>query len=184
MKNFILKHKLKIISWIIFVPFVLYFMLCQQDYYLDKDIQHFKSTYLTPVLVWTGAIISIAMLLLVLIQTKSIKQSGVSFLATCVTIAFFLFLFQDLFLGISLFINRKFKRDEVQRAYIAGFLAGSKQTKLDLYPYDISAGSSSHDRKLINKLYHPGLNQNDTVFLQFDKGLFGIAYQSQPFTDK
>jgi len=123
-------------------------------------------------------------LIFVLKKTKSIRQAGFAFLSVGVTAAFYLFIFQDLFLGASLFINRQIKRNSIQRIYVVNYLAGTDKTKDNFFPYDLLTKHSSSDRKLINKLYNQALKQNDTVILQFNKGLFGIAYQTKPFVDE
>jgi hypothetical protein len=184
MKAFLIKYKRTIIFWIVFSAIVLYFAPRQHDYYLDDDIDSFKETYLTPFLIWTGIVISLLVLILVFADTKSFEKAGVSFLTVGVTLAFYLFIFQGLFLGGALFINRQFIRDTLSKTYIIGHMAGTDKTKNNIVPYDLSTKRSSIDRKLINKLYSSSQNQNDTVILKFDKGLFGIAFQSQPFDDK
>jgi uncharacterized protein YciW len=63
-------------------------------------------------------------------------------------------------------------------------MAGTNQTKQNFIPYDLTEKQISIDKKLINRLYKVGLKQNDTIPLAFDKGLFGIAFQSQKFDDK
>jgi len=181
---FLLKYKRKIISWIVFLALVLYFAPKQHDYYLDDDIKSFKTTYFTPFLIWTGIIASLLIFLITFLKSKSIKQSGVSFLYAGVIFAFLLFIFQNLFLGASLFLNRQFKRETLQKSYSVSYLTGIEHTKDNFFPFDIANKHSSFDRKLRNKLYYPGINQNDTVTLQFDKGLFGIPFQSKPFNDK
>ena len=107
MKAFLLKYKRTIIFWIVFLFVILYFVPRQSDYYLDNDIKYFKSHYLTPTLIWTGIVITILLLLMLFIKTKSIKQSSLSFLYGTVTVACFLFIFQNLFLATALFINRQ-----------------------------------------------------------------------------
>lgn len=184
MKAFLLKHKRRIIFWIVFLAIILYFAPKQHDYYLDDDIENFKRTYFTSFLVWIGVVASVIVLILVFAKTKSIKRAGVSLLSVGLTLTFFLFIFQDLFLSASLFINRQFKRDILQKAYVISYLSGTTQVKDNLIPYDLSAKHSTIDRKLINKLYIPEIKQNDTVTLQFDKGLFGIAFQPKSFDNK
>ena len=58
------------------------------------------------------------------------------------------------------------------------------QTKNNFYPYDLPIKDISSDRKLINKLYAQKFKQGDTITLNFDKGLFGIIFQTQPLIDK
>jgi len=184
MKAFLLKYKRKIIFWIVFLAIVLYFAPRQHDYYLDGDIDNFKSTYLVPTLIWTGLVTSIIIVFIVFAKTKSIKHSAASFFSVGVTLAFFLFIFQDIFLGAALFLNRQFRRDYIQRTYVAGYWVGASETKENFVPRDLSTKYTSIDKKLINKLYNPGLKSKDTIILQFEKGLFGIAFQSKPFVDK
>lgn len=184
MKGFLLKYKWTILYWTVFLTIVLFFVPRQNDYYLDNDIKEFKQTYLTRMLLWTGIMTSIVIFILVLVKAKSLKQSAIAFIYAGVTIAFFLFIFQNVFLGFSLFLNRQFKRDTLQKAYVVDYLAGVDQTKSNFIPYDIASKEIINDKKLIDKIYRLNLKQFDTVRVTFDKGLFGIAFQSHPFSDK
>ncbi len=184
MKSFIIKYKRTIIFWVIFSAIVLYFAPRQHDYYLDDDIKNFKRNYLTSFLIWSGVVTSIIALIFVLVKTKSVKQAVVALLFVGVTLAFYLFIFQDLFLGAALFLNKQFKLNSLEREYVVSYIADTDQTKDNFIPYDIAYKHSSFDRKLINKLYNPQLKLNDTTMLHFEKGLFGIAFQLQPFVDK
>ena len=183
MKAFLNKHKRAILFWVIFLSIVLYFAPRQSEYYLDNDISDFKKHNLQPTLIWTGSILCIGLLVFWLIKTKSIKQLLTPFLSVTLTTAAFLFIFQDIFLAASLFVNRQFKRDNIQKNYIANYMSDTDQTKSNFIPFDISENQMSIDKKLINKLYKVGLKQNDTIPLTFDKGLFGIAFQTQQFDD-
>ncbi len=182
--TFLNKHKWTILYWIIFVSIVLYFVPRQSEYYLDKDIKSFKTNYLHPFLIWTGCIICAGLLLFWIIKTKSIKSSLTAFLTTTLSVAFFLFIFQNVFLGAALFLNRQFKQDSIQKSYVATYLAGTDQTKENFFLYDLTEKQISLDKKLINRLYKVGLKQSDTIALRFDKGLFGIAFQIQRFGNK
>ena len=133
---------------------------------------------------WTGIVTSIAIFILVLIKAKSLKQSATAFVSAGVTIACFLFIFQNVFLGFSLFLNRQFKRDTVQKTYVVNYLAGTDQIKNNFFPYDIAAKQPTTDKKLIDKIYRQDLRLSDTVRMTFNKGIFGVAFQSQPFSDK
>jgi hypothetical protein len=184
MKAFLIKYKLSILFWLTFLSIVLYFAPRQTDYYVDDDIRDFKTSLLTPILIWTGGVVSVLVLFLVLAKTKSIKRSMLSFLYMTVALAFFLFIFQHLFLAASLFINRQFKQESLQKNYLVSYMAGAEHTRDNFHVYDISAKQIATDNKLINRLYHPELKQDDTLTLKFEKGLLGIAFQAQPFTDK
>src|SRR3982751_4469127 len=104
MKAFLIKYKLSIIYWALFVAIVLYFVPRQHDYYLDNDIVTFKKLYLRPALIWIGVVTNLLLFVIALRRTKSLKESGFIFLFTGVLLAFYLFILQDLFLGASLFI--------------------------------------------------------------------------------
>lgn len=184
MKAYLSKYKWRITYWTVFLAIVLYFIPRQSDFYLDNDIKAFKQTYLTQILLWTGVVVSVAILILVLIKAKSLNQSAIAFISAAVTIAFFLFIFQSVILGFSLFLNRQFKRDTFQRAYIVDYLAGTDYTKSNFIPFDVASKQIINDKKLIDKIYRQNLKQFDTVRLTFDKGLFGIAFQSQPLSDE
>jgi hypothetical protein len=184
MKAFLLKFKWTILFWLIFLPIVVYFAPRQNDYYLDSDIKYFKSYYLAPILLWMGIIISVILLLILFIKTKSLKQSSLSFLYGVMIVAFYLFIFQDLFLAAALFINRQIKEESLQKSYVVSYIAGMEQTKDNFVPYDLSTKHITIDKKLINRIYNSGLKQNDTVTLKLHKGLFGVVFQPQPFVDK
>jgi len=181
MKTFLVKYKWTILYWLIYSSIVLFFAPKQKNYYLDDDIRLFKENSLTPILMWTGVTMPFLVLLIVLAKTKSIKQSALSFLYGAITVALFLFFFRDLVLTGSLFINRQFKRATLEKTYLADYQFGVEQTKENFNLYDISAKQLLTEKKLINRLYHPGLKQNDTLTLKFYKGLLGIAFQAQPF---
>jgi hypothetical protein len=95
--TFLNKHKWTILLWIIFLSIVLYFAPRQSEYYLDKDIKNFKTHYLQPTLIWTGCIICVGLLFFGIIKTKSIKSILTAFFTTALTIAFFMFIFQNIF---------------------------------------------------------------------------------------
>jgi hypothetical protein len=184
MKQFILKYKWTICYCSIVSFIILYFAPRQKDYYLDNDINVFKSQHLISALIWTWVVICGLFFVILLTRSKSFKQTLSSFFYFALTIAFFLFIFQDLFLAGSLFINRLFKRDSLTKKYVAYYLDGAEKIKDNFLPYDLLTRQISIDEKLKDKLYRPGLKQNDTINLKFDKGLLGIEFQTKPFMDK
>lgn len=184
MKTFLLKHKRTIIFWIVFLFVLFYFAPRQHDYYLDDDVRDFKRIYLTPILIWMGVVTSLLVFFIVFLKTKSFKQSSMAFLFIGINIAFCLLLFQDLFLGAALFVNRQFKRSSLQKVYVVSYTFGEGPAKDNFMVYDFSSKRNLIDAKLLNALYKPGLKLKDTVTLQLNKGLFGIEYQPQSFMDK
>lgn len=181
--KFLNKYKWTILIWIIYLLIVFYFAPIQDAYYLDKDINNFKKQYLQPILILTGCILIVVLLIVWFKNIKSIKQLISPLFSATLTIAAFLFIFQYLFLAASLFINRQFKKDSIQRTYIANYLLETDQTKHNFYPLDLADKKISVDKKLTNKLYKVGIKQNDTIILIFYKGLLGIAFQPEKFDD-
>ncbi len=184
MKAFLKKYKWTILYWLILVFVVLYFAPGQSNYYLDQDIKQFKTQYLIPTLIWTLGLVAIGLLVFWLFKTNSIKQSGVGFLSVVIGFAFIIFMFQDIFLGFALFANRLITKDKVIKTYQAKFMVFTDHSKNNFIPYDPSTKHISIDPKLINEVYKVGLQQNDTIILTMNKGLFGVAFNSHPFNDK
>jgi hypothetical protein len=185
MTEFFKKYRWSIIYWVILLFLLLYFAPRQSNYYLDQDIKQFKTHYLIPTLIWTFGIVAVGLFIFWLIKTKSFKQPTLWFLSTALTFAFILFIFQDIFLGGALFLNRQYKKGDIQKTFQVHYLAGSDNTINNFIPYDIDTKKSIVlDKKLKNELYQVGLKQNDTVRLQLDKGLFGVGFKSKPFIDK
>ena len=182
MRAFLLKYKWRIVSWIVFLAVVLHFSPRQHDYYLDADVKNFKQERLVAVLIWIGVATSLLLFLVVLLKTKSLKQSGIAFACVSMTVAFVLFIFQPLFLGAALFINRQFKKETLEKVYVVNYLIEVDQVKSNFFAYDLSTKDVLIDRKLISRIYSPALKPNDTVKLQFEVGLFGIAYQREAST--
>ena len=184
MTAFFKKYKWTILYWTILLFFLLYFAPRQSKYYLDQDIKEFKTHYLIPILIWIFSLLAVGLFVFWLIKTKSTKQPTLWFLSTALTFAFIIFIFQDIFLGVALFVNRQVTKGKVAKTYQASFMAGTDNSKVNFSPYDPSTKHISIDPKLINELYHTGIKQNDTLVLTMYKGLFGVSFKSNPFDDR
>lgn len=185
MTSFIIKHKWTIIYWVVVLFSLLYFTPQQRKYYLEQDIKQFKTQHLLPTLIWVFGFIAFGLFIFWLKKTKSLLQSGVGFLKIAAIFAFIIFIFQDIFLGTALFINRQINIGNAQKTYVAHFFAGTELIKNNLMPYDLSSGKTIvFDNKLKNEVYYHGLKQNDTIRLQLKKGLCGVAFKSTPFNDE
>jgi hypothetical protein len=183
MTAFLKKYKWTIFFWIIFLFIVLYFAPKQSRYYLDQDIEQFKTHYLIPTLIWSFGLLLVTLLVYWLLKTKSVKQSAIGFLSVALSFAFIIFIFQDIFLGVALFVNRQITRGTVIKTYQASFMAGTDNSKNNFSLYDPLTKHISLDKKLINDLYNGSLKQNDTITLTMNKGLLGVFYNSHPFDD-
>ncbi len=184
MKAVLQKYKWGILFWTAVSLTFIFFVPRQQAYYLDADIKQFSSTHLKTFLVCTGIAISLLVFILKFVKTKSIKRAGISLLFASLLLAFYLFIFRNMFLGASLYLNRQFNNNNLERVYQVSYLAGEEQTKDGFYPYDPVSKEILRDQKLKNQLYKTGLKQNDTLRLQLKKGLFGIPFQPQAFPEE
>lgn len=181
MKAFLLKYKRTIIYWVVFLSILLWLVPMQQEYYLDKDIDNFKTTYFRSFLIWLGVGLSVSVFLVVLFKTKSFKQSGIVFFYSGFYIAIYLFLSQDLFLGAALFVNRLYKKESVQKTYLVSFFSGEENTFNGFWPYDVKTKHINTDQKLKNKLYQPSLKENDTIVITCTKGLLGVEFNAAAY---
>jgi hypothetical protein len=185
MKSFIIKHKWTVIYWFIVLFSLFYFTPQQRKYYLDQDIKQFKTQSLLPALIWIFGFIAFSLFIFWLKRTKSLLQSGVGFLKLAAIFAFIIFIFQDIFLGTALFINRQISIGNSQKTYTAHSFSGTELAKNNFILYDLSSKNSIvFDNKLKNEVYYHGLKQNDTIRLQLKKGLWGIVFKSTPFKDE
>ena len=182
--SFLKKHKRLIIFWIIFLFILFYFTPRQSNYYLDNDIKKFKDLYMFRISIWIWCILMGLLLIPLYKYFESIKQSlkGLSYMA--IMIAFHLFVFQNILLSTVLFINRQIKSEIITRTYVARYYLGEKKSKENFNLTDLSFREGIQDKKLINRVYKQGINDGDTLVIQFDKGLFGIAFSKQPFDDE
>jgi len=177
MKQFLKKNKWRILYWGIFLLIILYLAPRQSDYYLDEDIQNFKRSHVVPTLTWLWVFLSVLFLVVAIIRIRQLTQAFFPAIYACVLMACFLFIFQDVFLAGSLFINRQFKRSTFTKEYVASRFYTADSIGINernFIPYDLSKKQISIDPKLKARLYRPGLQQNDTIRLTFKKGLFGI----------
>lgn len=181
MKQFLQKHQSRIIFWAIFSLIVLYLAPKQNNFYLDKDIENFKTKYFTPTLFWLWGSVCFLFLIFSLLKTRPLFNAIYSSFFFLVFVAWFLFIFQGIFLAASLFINRQFKQGHVTKIYQASYIAGVEANKNNFFLYDLTTGNISSDSKLTDRLYNSGVKQNDTITLEFERGLFGINYQSNAF---
>ncbi|MEG4110149.1 hypothetical protein QUA04_29390 [Microcoleus sp. S13_C5] len=183
MTAFFKKYKWTILYWTVLLFLGLYFAPKQNKYYLDQDIKEFRTHYLIPNLVWTFGLLAVGLFVFWIIKTKSIKRSTLWFLSTALAFAFIIFLFQNIFLGVTLFANRQVTKGKVTKTFQAAFMAGVAQTKSNFHLYDPLTGQIIIDRKLVNELYRPQLHKNDKVVLPMRIGLFGVAYSDHSLDD-
>ena len=165
MTVFLKKYKWSIFYWTILLCFLLYFTSRQNQYYLDQDIEEFKTRYLIPTLIWAFGLFAIGLFAFWIMKTRTAKQAAISFLSTVLTFAFIIFIFQDIFLGFALFVNRQITKGKIAKTYQASFMTGTEHSKRNFNPYEPATGRIINDKKLVNEFYKPALKQNDHFVL-------------------
>lgn len=176
MKKFLLKYRWSVITCLVLFLLTFIWEPRQSDYYLAKDIQHFKSSYITPILIVAFFSICLLLFLIIFYKSKSIIKALDFLYVAPFAIGPVLILSQGLVLATALFVNRQFEVDKIKHQYIAGYIVGEEKNKQSFIPMEIDKREISSDEKLIDLLYKPGLKDKDTVRLDFSKGLFGIEY--------
>ena len=179
MKAFFIKYKGLILSWLILVSILFIFVPGQKANYLQADIANFEDKYFVPVLFWLWTVISIVTLVLVIINTKSIKDSVAPFVCISFIIAFSMLTLKDVLLSGALFVNKLYKRDTAQKVYKVVDIVGEKQGEINLLLIDVANQTVAYDEKLKRELYHSELKRNDTVRLTVNIGILGIAFPNE-----
>lgn len=174
MKAFLTKYKHTIIFWLVLTGILGIFVPMQRADYLKADIDKFEDEYFTSALFWIWGVICVIWILVLFINTTSVKNSIVSLLYASFMSACFLFLFKDVILGGTLFINKLYKRDTSQKEYTV--IQAARKEQSGLFLLDLENQTVASDDKLREKLYRPELKPQDTLTLPVDIGLLGIAF--------
>lgn len=183
MKALFIKYKWTILYWAILVFLLFYFVPKQKQYYLDDDIKQFKSTYLLPGLAIFFGILAVGLLIYWIYKGGFLIKLIKAFFWLTLYLAFLIFIFQDVFLGIALFTNRQIQTGKLAKSYKASYLAGEEPTKANFHCYDMETGKIIINSKLLNKLYRPGIQQNDILVLPMKLGLFRVPFTEYPMED-
>lgn len=182
MKKFILKYKWHICYWVIFL-----FLLCiwsprQSDYYLNADIDAFKSNHFLSILIGIWVVLALLLFILLIKSVKSFIKVLSRFVYASFMAAVGLMFFKSIILAAVLFVNRLYTRGSIKRSYTITTMVGDELNKKNLILYEGSTKQINYEEKLREKLYRPGFKDLDTTSLIFNKGLFGIAFQPHPLT--
>ncbi|QEC66551.1 hypothetical protein FRZ67_04285 [Panacibacter ginsenosidivorans] len=178
MKKFIIKYKGTILFYSILIIAFWFFKPYQNKFYLDADINAFKSKYYISMLLVVGLSLLIVFFVIAFLKLKNIKDSLILTLYSLFYIATLLFFGQDLILATVLFINRQFDKEQITKDYIVTSLAGNPIERNNFFLFDLESKRINSENKLIDKVYNAKLNTKDTINVKFEKGLFGINYLS------
>lgn len=171
--------KITITALILILVFALLFLFVpnQEKYYLESDISSFVATSkLRFVYYAIFAVIVIILFKRLKINRNSSKKKILNFLIGLgIFSLLFFFVFDKIFIGFGLYINRQFPKETVEKSY--QIAAVTNQTLL--------AQNVDDDRDIILKKDYEKikgssdlskLKENEILVLKFEKGLLGINF--------
>lgn len=171
--------KIIVSALILIAAFALLFLFVpnQEKYYLESDISSFVATSkLRFVYYAIFAVIVIILFKRLKINRFSSKKKILNFLTVLgIFSLLFFFVFNKIFIGFCLYINRQFPKETVEKSYqIAAvtdqtLLAQNTDVDLDIIlKKDFEKITGSNDLS--------ELKENEIIVLKFKKGLFGINF--------
>jgi uncharacterized membrane protein len=168
------KYKFQIIYYVILSLLLLVFVPNQEDYYLDNDISNFKEKYY-----WKTALIVIFIIAFLFFLKLVIKKVSLDeklnkvFFFIIISVLFTAFS-QPIMISSFLYINRCKKVNTTTEKYkiidIEGneLIAYNKKNKETIWANDFN--------KFHLKTNSNTIKINDTINLNFEKGILGIKY--------
>jgi hypothetical protein len=179
MIDFLLKHKAQLLFWVPFIVFGFVLFPQQESYYFENDVHKLRLEKLYPLLKLICAAIFLTSLIYFLRKYKAVKLIIVPSLLVAGYAALAMFLFRGWITDFALLVNRSSKVGVVNKGYVANFLATANDTKENFYPYDIQEKNTVNNTTIRNLLYNESIKRDDTVYLQLNKGVFGISFHTQ-----
>jgi hypothetical protein len=172
--DWIRRHWLVILFYLVFVVVVLFIQPAQERFYLDDEMKNAHKLVNRINLICDSILIVLLVIYLLFkkIPRMSRWRTGVNFALFCLAI------FSTPAIETTiLFGNRKFPKGEYRHKYIVDSLAGDTAHK-DLFLSDLEAKKPfPFDRdKLLSAEKFDRLHFRDTVYVTFYHGLFGIDY--------
>lgn len=171
--------KIIVSALILISAFALLFLFVanQEKYYLESDISSFVATSKLRFVYYAifAVIVIILFKQLKINRNSSKKEILNSLVGLGIFSLLFFFVFNDIFIGFGLYINRQFPKETVEKSYQVA--AVTNQTLL--------AQSVDDDRDIILKKDFEKitgsndlseLKENEIIVLKFKKGLLGINF--------
>lgn len=171
--------KIIVSALILIVAFALLFLFVpnQEKYYLESDISSFVSeSKLRFVFYAIFAVIVLILFKRFKINRNSSKKKILNFLIGLgIFSLLFFFVFDKIFIGFGLYINRQFPKETVEKSY--QIAAVTDQTLLAQNTDDDRAIILKNDyQKIIGSSDLSKLKENEILVLKFEKGLLGINF--------
>lgn len=166
------KYKFNILSFLIFIGLLFFFIPNEELRYLQPDI-HLIESKSNSIVFWVLGIIVILLLVFGLRKIKKVKDIFYLVFGLGIFSISLFFLLQTIFLSAILFINTLSNNTTVDNTYIAMYVDGNNK---NLLLWDFHSERSIQADKLIKITNNKIINATDTVIVSFTKGLFGFNY--------
>lgn len=168
------KYKFQIIYYVILSLLLFLFVPNQEDYYLDNDISNFKDKYYWKTSFIVIGIIAFLFFLKLIIKKVSLEEKLNKVFVSIIIGFLFAAFFQPIIISSFLYINRCKKVNTITEKYkiidIEGnnLIAHNKKNKETIWENDFN--------KFHLKINSNTIKINDTLKLNFEKGILGIKY--------
>ncbi len=169
------KYKYNILSFLIFIGLLLFFIPNEERRYLQPDI-HLIESNSNSIAFWVLGIIVI--LLLVFGLRKITKAMDVLYFIlglSIFSISLF-FIFQTIFLSATLCLNTLSNNKTIDKTYIA---IDVDRNNNNLLLWDFHSERSIQADQLLQTTGYKNINATDTVIVSFYKGLFGFNFDPE-----
>jgi hypothetical protein len=168
------KYKFKIIYIVILSLLLFVFVPNQEDYYLDNDIINFKDKFYWKTSFIVIGIIAFLFFIKLAIKKVALEEKLNKVFASIIIGFLFAVFFQPIIISSFLYINRCEKVNSITEKYKIMYIEGN-----DLIAYNKKNKETIFARDFNKFLIKTNINTlkiNDTLKLNFEKGLFGIKY--------
>ena len=175
MRSFFQKYWFGVLLFLVWCFLILYFDPRQERFYLDADIEQFNKTARLVLIILEFCFAGFILVLTLKEKSNRKQIFRISLNLVFALLVFYIF-FQSAFTSIGLFINRQTTGNDLNRNYVVQYLIGGTNRRSDFFLYDMDKKHIITEKKLLDSTYSFGFHQNDTIHIQFKKGLLGIAY--------
>lgn len=166
------KYRYNIIVLLILTGLLLFFIPNEESRYLQPDFKEIKGKSIS-VLLWAELILFAVLLLFGLKQVKKIKDIFYLIARFGFIGLTFFFVFNSIFLSMTLFLNKLSKNKTVEKTYTVVYVDNNSKSLLLL---DKKSKSDIQADQLIKPADNLHIKVADTLVVSFKKGLLGFNF--------
>ena len=172
--KYIIKNKYNILYFLFFSLLLFVFVPSQEKYYFKSDIQKFESEFYLDLALVISTKLSLIVLIVDLLKKNKPKEILNCVFGIIVFRCWFFFFFQSIIISLTLFVNRKFNIEKIEKEYKVIYVTENKL---------LSAYNIKNENDIINEdeyLKHPQhqnlskIKTNEIIKLDFYKGILGV----------